>query len=139
MDNEATRAAVLELHEAFRQGDYERLVKLYHDDVDWVFYAPRAIFPHVGVRHGKVAAFQTLTAINELFRFTRHVTELVIADGERAAALADCTLVQRATGRIIRCRVVSFYRFRDGRVIEYRGFTDSFDVAEQVLGRHIDV
>lgn len=95
--------------------------------------------PHVGVRHGKIAAFQTLTAINELFRFARHVTELVIADGERAAALADCTLVQRATGRNIRCRVASFYRFRDGRAIGYRGFTVSFDVAEQVLGRHIDV
>jgi len=43
--------------------------------------------------------------------------------------------VQRASGRTIRCRIASFHQVRDGRVIEYRGFTDSFDAAEQVLGR----
>jgi ketosteroid isomerase-like protein len=43
-------------------------------------------------------------------------------------------MVQRATGRIIRSRIASFHRFVDDKVIEYRGFTDSFDSAEQALG-----
>jgi ketosteroid isomerase-like protein len=47
--------------------------------------------------------------------------------------------VQRATGRTIRCRVASFYRVRDGRVVEYQGFIDSFDAVEQALGRYVDV
>jgi hypothetical protein len=37
----------------------------------------------------------------------------------------------------VRCRIASFQQVRDGRVIENRGFIDSFDVAEQVLGREL--
>jgi len=139
LDSDTTRAAVLDLQDAFRHGDYERLAKYYDDDVDWVFHVPKSIFPDVGRRHGKVAVFQALAAINENFRFERHVTEFVIADGPRAASLADVTMVQRATGRTIRLRVAGFHHFRDGRLIEYRGFTDSFDLVEQAIGKHIDV
>jgi ketosteroid isomerase-like protein len=45
--------------------------------------------------------------------------------------------VQRSSGRIIRCRVASLYRLRDGKVVEYEGFLDSFDAVEQALGRYI--
>ncbi len=46
--------------------------------------------------------------------------------------------MQRASRRIIRVRTANFYRFRAGKVIEYLGFTDSLDIAEQVLGRELD-
>jgi ketosteroid isomerase-like protein len=46
-------------------------------------------------------------------------------------------LMQRASGRVIRCRVASLYRLRDGRIVEYEGFLDSFDAVEQALGRYI--
>jgi len=35
--------------------------------------------------------------------------------------------------------VASFYRVRNGRVVEYQGFVDSFDAVEQALGRYIEV
>jgi ketosteroid isomerase-like protein len=64
---------------------------------------------------------------------------MVLADGDRAAVISEIAMVQRATGRTIRCRVASFYRVRDGRVVEYQGFIDSFDAVEQALGRYVDV
>jgi ketosteroid isomerase-like protein len=54
---------------------------------------------------------------------------------DRAATLSEVQMLQRVTGRNIRSRIASFHRFQDNKVIEYRGFTDSFDSAEQVLGR----
>ena len=56
-----------------------------------------------------------------------------------AAGVADVKLVQRTTGRIIQCKIASFHRVRDGQVVEYRGFTDSFDAAEQVAGRELQL
>jgi ketosteroid isomerase-like protein len=47
------------------------------------------------------------------------------------------TMTQRASGRTIQCRIASFHRVRNGRLIHYRGFNDSFDAVEQVLGRII--
>jgi ketosteroid isomerase-like protein len=35
--------------------------------------------------------------------------------------------------------IANFHRFRDGKVVEYRGFTDSFDAVEQILGRELTV
>jgi ketosteroid isomerase-like protein len=64
---------------------------------------------------------------------------MVLADGDRAATISEIALIQRATGRTIRCRVASFYRLRNGRVVEYEGFLDSFDAVEQAFGRYIEV
>jgi len=62
----------------------------------------------------------------------------MVVESDRAATLSDGHLVQRTSGRIVRVRTANFYRFRAGKVIEYRGFTDSLDIAEQVLGRELD-
>lgn len=136
-DTGSARAIVLEIQDAFRKGDFARLAALYHDDVDWVFYGPRSVFPDVGHRHGKIEVFKTLAALNKLYRFDHHVTENLIAEGDWAAGIADIRMLQRATGRVIQCKVANFHRMRDGKVIEYRGFTDSFDAVEQVLGREL--
>lgn len=131
----SARAVIEDIQDAFRRGDYARLAARYDDDVDWLFHGPASVFPEVGHRRGKVAVFQALEALNRLYRFDRHVTEWLVAEADRAASIADVTLVQRASGRTIRCRIASFHQVRDGRVVEYRGFTDSFDAVEQVLGR----
>ena len=135
----SARAVIEDIQDAFRHGDYARIAARYDDDVDWIFYGPPTIFPEIGHRRGKIAVFQAFEALNAKYRFDRHVTEWLIAEGDCGASIADVTLVQRASGRTIRCRVAGFHRIRDGRVIEYRGFMDSFDVAEQALARELAV
>jgi hypothetical protein len=48
--------------------------------------------------------------------------EQTLIDGDRTAVLADTSFKQR---------------FDDGRSIEFREFSNSFDVVEQVLGREL--
>lgn len=139
VDTGAARAVILEIQDAFRKGDYARIAAHYHDDVDWVFYGPPSVFPDVGRRRGKVEVFKTFQSLNAMYRFERHVTDHSIAQGDWAAGVADVTLVQRTSGRVISCKIASFHRVRDGKVIEYRGFIDSFDAAEQVLGHELQL
>lgn len=133
----ATRAVVLALQDAFSKADYARMAALYDDEIDWLFHGPVSIFPEIGHRHGKVEVFKAFEALNKLYRFDRYALGHLVAEGDWAAGIADVTMTQRASGRTIQCRVASFHRVRDGRLIEYRGFNDSFDAAEQVLGRLI--
>jgi ketosteroid isomerase-like protein len=63
----------------------------------------------------------------------------VIVEGDRAAVLANVAFVQRATNRTLRLRLVNFLRFRDGRLIEFREFSDTFDAVEQALGTWLRV
>jgi ketosteroid isomerase-like protein len=138
-NSDGARAVILEIQDAFRKGDYAQIAARYHDDIDWLFHGPRSVFPEIGRRHGKVAVFQALAALNALYRFERYETDHLIAEGDYAAGIADVTLVQRATGRTIQCRVANFQRVKDGLVVEYRGFMDSFDAVEQAIGHELNV
>ncbi len=131
------RAVVLAIQDAFSKADYARMAALYDDEIDWLFHGPVSIFPEIGHRHGKVEVFKAFEALNTLYRFDRYVLGQLVAEGDWAAGIADVTMMQRASGRTIQCRIASFHRVRNGRLIEYRGFNDSFDAAEQVLGRLI--
>jgi ketosteroid isomerase-like protein len=138
-DTGEARRVLVQVQDAFRKNDYERLAAFYHDDIDWIFHGPQSIFPEVGHRRGKTEVLKSLAALNALYRFEQYDTEQLIADNSAAASVANVHLVQRATGRIIQCKIASFHRVRDGKIIEYRGFTDSFDAAEQVRGREFPI
>lgn len=135
----SARAVVTALNEAFRAADYMRMAALYDDDIDWLFHGPVSIFPEIGHRRGKAAVFRSFEMLNTLFHFQRHVTEQLIAEQDWAAGIADITMTQRTTGRIIQCRIANFNRVRDGGLVEYRGFCDTFDAVEQTLGRELTV
>jgi ketosteroid isomerase-like protein len=64
-----------------------------------------------------------------------YTPEIVLVDGDRAAAVSDASFRQRATERILRFRVANFLRFQDGQLIEFREFLNGFDAVEQALGR----
>ena len=125
--------------DAFQRGDSERLAACYHEDIDWLFHAPVTLFPFAGARRGKAEVFKGFAQMYEAYRVIKYTVDLLLVDGDYAATLSDAHMEQRATGRIIHSRISNFHRFQDGLLIEYRGFTDSFDSAEQALGRELDL
>ncbi len=125
--------------DAYQQGDTDRMAAHMHDDVDWLFHAPLSLFPFAGARRGKAEVFKGFAQMYQLYRPLGYKVQAMVVEGDRSATLCDAQLEQRATGRIISSRIANFQLYRDGLMIEYRGFTDSFDSAEQVLGREIDV
>ena len=141
MPDNYLRALVRELYDAYGRRDGQRVAELIHDDVDWVIYAPVGIFPFAGPRHGRAAVLQALGAIGEAYEIEAYTPEIILVDGDRAAVVSDVRHTQRAPARTLRFRVANFLRFKDGKVVEFREFSNSFDVVEQVLGRelHIDL
>jgi hypothetical protein len=134
---DSARAVIADIQDAFRKSDYPRIAARFHPDIDWLFHGPLSIFPEIGHRRGKAAVFETFAALNKRYRFDRHVTDHLIAEGDWGAGVAEVSLLQRESGRTIRVRIASFFRVENGLVTEYRGFTDSFDAVEQVLGKII--
>jgi ketosteroid isomerase-like protein len=133
------RALVRDLYDAYERRDFERVGAFIHDDIDWVMYAPVSLFSFAGPRRGRAAVLGAMAAVAERFTVEGHKREIVIVEGDRAAAMSDVTFMQRATGRILRFRTANFLRFQDSRVIEFREFIDTFDVVEQVLGHELKI
>ena len=119
--------------------EFERLAPLIDENIDWIIYAPVMVFPYAGARRGRAAVLEVLAAIAEAYAMESYQREIVVVEGERVAVMADVAFKQRATGRILRFRVANFMRFQDGRLIEFREFTNTFDVVEQALGRELPV
>ena len=53
--------------------------------------------------------------------------------------MSNVAMRQRATNRMLSFRLANFLRFRDGKVFEFREFSDTFDIVEQALGRWLVV
>jgi ketosteroid isomerase-like protein len=139
VSEEATRAAVRELYDAYARRDLDRVAQFIDDEVDWIIYAPVELFAFAGQRRGKAAVMAALGKIAEDFLLERYVPKIVIVEGDRAAVMSDVAFKQRATGRTLSFQIANFLRLRDGRVIEFREFANTFDVAEQALGRFIEL
>ena len=63
----------------------------------------------------------------------------MVAEIDAAATIIMVRLRQRSTDRIIHLLTAHFFQFRDGKISELREFMDSFDAAQQVLGRELDI
>jgi len=135
----ATRASVNELYKAYSDGNFDAVSALIHDDIDWVIHGPVQVFPFEGPRRGKAAVLEVLGAIGQGYALESHTPEIVIVEGDRAAVLSNVAFTQRATSRTLRLRLVNFLRFRDGKLIEFREFSDTFDAVEQALGTWLQV
>ena len=93
--------------------------------------------------HGDAAVYDTLVRMAQGFNMRYTLIDgqgnFGSVDGDRAAVMSDVSFIQRATNRILRFRIGNFLRFKDGKLIEFREFANSFDVVEQALGRELEL
>jgi ketosteroid isomerase-like protein len=138
-----TETTIRPIVEAFYQAsaarDVERVMSFIADDVDWLVQGPVDIFAFLGQRRGKAAVREGYRELARTLEMTGYQVEVLLADGDRAAALIRLTSIVRATGKIMSVRTSQFSRFRGGKIVEMRAVLDSYDMVEQTIGRPLDV
>ena len=72
-----------------------------------------------------------------MLRVKSMAIENILIDGDRAAIFMRVTATHGETGRTVSYCCAPFLRFRDNKLVEFRGLIDSFDAAEQMLGYSI--
>jgi ketosteroid isomerase-like protein len=134
-----TRAAVTELYDAYANRDFDRVAEMIDEDIDWIIYGPVQVFAFAGHRRGRKAVLEALGGIAKEYVLERYEPRIILVEGDRAAVMSDVAFQQRSTGRTVSTQLANFLRFRDGKLVEFREFANSFDLVEQALGRWIDV
>jgi ketosteroid isomerase-like protein len=132
-----TRAAVNDLYAAYRGRNFQRIAEIIDEDVDWVIHGPVQVFPFAGPRRGRTAVLEALGSIAKDYSLESYQPRVVIVEGDQAAVLSDAVFQQRETGRTVTLQIADFLRFRNGRLVEFREFSDTFDLVEQTLGHAI--
>lgn len=131
------RDVVQAFYAAYAARDPARIAEFLHDDVVWTISGPIDVLPFCGTCHGKAAVLDLVERkVPNVFRVFSFVSESMLVDGDRVATLNRLS-ARRVDGRVISYRLAHFLRFRDNKVIENLSLIDSYDAAEQVLGRSL--
>jgi ketosteroid isomerase-like protein len=139
MTTEETRTLVRTLYEAYAQGDGAKVATLVDDDIDWIIHGPVQLFPFMGPRRGKAEVLETLAGISKDYTLERYEPIWMVVDGDRAAVQSKAAFTQRSTNRRLSFNIATFLRVRDGRIVEFVELSNTFDLAEQALGRWLAV
>jgi ketosteroid isomerase-like protein len=140
MPQALTREYFERFREARRSRDPKQIEPFLDDNVDWLLTGPVELLGFCGQRRGKAEVLDALTLKHRevLSGFSVDVHTTLI-DRDRIASLSRMTGVQRSTGRTISYNQAQFVRFRDGKIVEYRGIIDSYSAAEQMIGHPISL
>ena len=139
MTTEETRAVVRTLYEAYAKGDGATVATLIDDDIDWIIHGPVQLFSFMGPRHGKAEVLETLAGIGKDYALERYEPIWTVVEGDRAAVLSKAAFTQRSTNRRLSFNIANFIHVRDGRIVEFVEVSNTFDLAEQALGRWLVV
>jgi ketosteroid isomerase-like protein len=137
MTASGSRQLILDYLAACYDGDLDRAAAFYDDDIDFICYAPVELFPTLGHKRGKPEMIFALTGMRDRFSIVEYAVDFIAAEGNRVAAKLVLHLRDIGSDRIIRFEIGNFFTLRDGRILIYRQFLDSFDVVQQVLGRDL--
>lgn len=121
-------------------GDVARIGALIDDNVEWSISGPVDILPYAGQRRGKQAVLDTVVQQGrKIFEITDAQIDDIVVDGDKAMVRTRLSGIHRPTGRQISYSSAQLFAYRDGKIVRFRSIIDSFDAAEQMLGREIDI
>lgn len=109
------------------------------DDVEWVVYGPVDLFPLFGRLRGKQAVLTFCERMTDYLQLESWEHEIETGNDTDASGLLRVTAVHTESGRTLSLRAAYFAQFRDGKLARMVALFDSFDAAEQVMGRQIDL
>jgi hypothetical protein len=120
---------VQELYAAFGRGDVPAILTRLADDVVWEFESSPADSLG-GIRHGKAETtgfFQAIGAdhVNPQLTIAEYV-----ASGDTVMTLGRYTATMKAPGKKWDTPIAHYWKFRDGKIIRYVGFSNTAAVVD---------
>lgn len=119
---EANRALVEQAYDDFASGDVDAFLAILDPEVTWT---DAEGYPYAGTYVGPDALVEGLLArIGEEWDDYVVLPEVFVADGDRVVALGTYRGTYKATGRSVEAPFAHVWQLMDGRVIDFRQFTD---------------
>lgn len=139
MSDHPMRGFVRAFCDALSAREPGRIAPLLHDDIDWTIFGPVDLLPFFGQRKGKADVLLMLGRISDHLQLRGCDMERSLTEGDHAASMMRVTARDLRSGRTLSLRLALFAEFSGNTLTALRGVFDTFDAAEQALGRHIDL
>ncbi len=115
---------VQQMYAAYGKGDVSAILAHLADDVVW---SSPAVEPMRwgGTRHGRQETIGFFEGLNEQLSDPSLEISEYIADGDHVATFGTFSATVRQTGRRLTSPIAHYFRFRNGKVAEYRNYADT--------------
>ncbi|MEU9335550.1 nuclear transport factor 2 family protein [Streptomyces sp. NPDC048290] len=131
MTNTTAREAATALFDHLLSGATpDELAAHFAEDVDWFIPGDTAIVPWLGGPAGRVGVTELYTQLGRATRSQRFEVETILGDGDRCVVLGSLRTEVLATGRVIESDFAFDIAVRDGLIVRYHMFEDSWAVAQ---------
>lgn len=133
-ESQATLDVVMALMGAMGSGDMDTMTNLMADDMVWQNEGDSSL-PWIGPWEGKEAIFGFLGEFGENFQTTKWENTDVLASGDTVAVFGNMNGITTASGKEIGDFTFALRaKVRDGKVILWNWFEDSFAVSKAYHG-----
>ena len=129
MGKSDSRRVVEEIYAAFVIGDIEGVLNLLTEDVEW--YHPRGQdIPWGGYRRGRQQVAEFFKAIGDTIEVERFEPVRFVVEGGSVSVLGSETARVKATGLHYDTEWVHVFTVKEGKVSEFREYTDTATIIE---------
>jgi uncharacterized protein len=126
-------ALVQEAYDGFAKGDVGPLVGILHEDVEWNEAEHVTYWPGGSFRGPRAVLDGVIARIPQDFDGFRIDINRISAAGDTVIAEARYRATAKATGKPLDAQVAHVWDFRDGKVVAWQQYTDTWQFA-QVTG-----
>ncbi len=133
MNSAANTKVVQDIYAAFGRGDLPAMLGMLAEHVRW-FFPHGEVIPWGGERRGRDEVTQFFTTLLQHVDFELFEPRSFVAQGERVVVTGAERMRVKATGRTCEVEWVHAFTLRDGRVVEFREYTDTAGI-EAALDR----
>jgi uncharacterized protein len=121
--------AVQDLYAAFQRGDVAALLAMLAPDVEWL--EPENPFnPAAGTRRGQAGFLEWLRVGHESEQILALEPRQFLADETSVAVVGHTKCRARSTGRVYETDFVHLVTFREGKVVRFQEFFDTYAAGE---------
>ena len=125
MSADANTKTITEVYEAFGRGDVAAILNVVADDVDWAAEAASSGAPWYGVRHGKDAVAAFFSDFGSAMEVEEFTPVSLAANDTEVLTLVRFRARSRSTGKAEEMNLHHYFKFRDGKITNYRGSEDT--------------
>lgn len=132
--SEANIAIVQSLYAAFGRGDINALLEGCLPDVDWVSGGGKGDFPVFGPRKGRAGVQEFFGTVAGTLEFDAFAPHEFYADRDKVFVLGYYSATIKKTARKAASEWIHVFTFHQGKVANFREFTDTAVFAEAYRG-----
>lgn len=119
------KAVVEQMYDAYAKGDIDTTFSFFHEDVLHTANKGNDGAAFCGVFCGLGAMRQRIEAVGAVLSFESYVPTVLVADGNRVAAMVDVTSCHRETGARFDSTISHFLVVENGKITELIEFFDT--------------